>query len=88
MHLFIIVAAVSHNYVTLTYISRLTDFGVCHCFKPKFLVLMDTFETRKIILGQIADTFKYSICNASMQPSVSLTFLHGPVILHYISNTV
>ena len=42
-----------HNCVILTYMSRLTDFGVCHCFKEESFVLMDSFETREIILGQI-----------------------------------
>ena len=51
-------------------------------------VLMDTFETRKFILGQIPYTLNYSSCDASMQPPVSLIFSHGPVILPYISNTV
>ena len=51
-----IVAAASHNCVTLTYMSGLTDFGVCHCFKAYFLILMDTFETREFILGQISYT--------------------------------
>ena len=53
-----------------------------------YLVLIDTFETRGHTLCQMAYTFKCSSCNASMQPSVSLTFIHGPVILLYISNTV
>ena len=48
---------------------------------------MDTFETREFILGQIAYTFKCSSCNASMQLPMSLTFIHGPVILPYIYNT-
>ena len=77
-----------HKYVTLTYMSWLTDFGVCHCFEGIFLVLMDNFETREFILGQIAYTLKFSSCNASMQLPVSLTFIHGPVILPYISSTV
>ena len=57
-------------------------------FKAKFSVLMDIFETGEFILGQIAYTFKYSGCDAAIQPPVSLIFIHGPVILPYISNTV
>ena len=57
-------------------------------FKANFLVLMDTFETREFILGQIAYTIEPSSCNASMQPPMSLTFIHGPVMLPYISNSV
>ena len=57
-------------------------------FKAKYLVLMDTFETREFILGQLAYTFKCSSSNASMQPPMSLIFIHVPVILPYISNTV
>ena len=49
---------------------------------------MATFESREFILGQIANTLQCSSCNASMQPHVSLTFSHGPVILPYLSNTV
>ena len=56
--------------------------------KAKVLVLMDTTETREFILGQTSYTFKYSSYNASMQPPVSLIFIHSPVILPYISNTV
>ena len=56
--------------------------------RQTFLVLMGTFETREFILGQIAYSLKYSSCNASMQPPVSLTFIHGPVILTYISKTI
>ena len=81
-------AAASHNYMTLTCMSQLTDFGVCYCFKAKVLVLMDTFETREFIHGQIAYTLKCSSCNASMLPPMSLTLSHGPVILPYIPNTI
>ena len=75
-----IATAASHKCMTLT------DFGVCHFFIAKLLVLMDTFEAGEFTLGQIA--FKCSSCNASMQPLASLIFIHGPVILPYISNTV
>ena len=54
-------------------------------FKAIGIVLMDTFETREFIFDQIAYS---SSCNASMQPPLSLTFIHGPVILPYISNAV
>ena len=85
-----IAVAASHEFVFLTYMSWLTDFGVCHCFQGIFfLVLMDiTFKAREYILGQMAYTFKCSSCNACMQPPVFLTFSHGPVILPSISNTV
>ena len=59
---------------------HVTGFGVATVLKSKFLVLMDAFESREFILGQIAYTFKCSSCNVFMQSSVSLTFLHGPVI--------
>ena len=49
---------------------------------------MDMFETKEFILGQIAYTFKCSSCNASMQHPMPLTFIHGPVILPYITNTI
>ena len=49
---------------------------------------MDMFETKEFILGQIAYTFKCSSCNASMQHPMTLTFIHGPVILPYITNTI
>ena len=52
--IYIIAAAALHDCVTLTYMSRLTDFGVCHCFKAFVLVLMGTFDSRELILGQIA----------------------------------
>ena len=29
---YMLAAAASYNCVNLTYMSRLTDFGVCHCF--------------------------------------------------------
>ena len=83
-----IATAASHNCVTLIYVSWLTDFAVWHCCEGKTVSFHDTFETREFILGQIAYTFKCSSCNASMQPPVSLTFTHGPLILLYISNTV
>ena len=44
--IYMIAAAVLHYYVTLTYMSQLIDFGVCHYFLDKILVLMDTFGTR------------------------------------------
>ena len=52
--------------------------------KALYLVLIINFETVAIILGQIAYTIKCS-CSASVQPPVSLTFIHGPLILRYIS---
>ena len=82
-----IAAATLHNCVT-TYMSRLTDSDIWHCFKAIFIILMDTFETSEFILGQIAYTFKCNSYNLSMQPPVSLTLIHVPVILPYISNTV
>ena len=57
-------------------------------FEAKVLVLMDTFETREFIFCQIAYTSQCGSCNASMQSPVSLTFIHSPVSLPYISNTV
>ena len=57
-------------------------------FATVFKVILFCFETRELILGQIAYTRKFSSCKASMQPPVSLTFIHGPMILPYISNTV
>ena len=82
-----IAAAASHNCVTLIYMSWLTYFGICHCFfEAKYLVLMDTFKARELILGQIEYTSKCSGCNLPMQPPVFLTSIHGPVILPYISN--
>ena len=90
-----IAAAAIHKFVTLTHMSRLTDwclplffFFFFFFFEAKVLVLMDTFETRDLILGQIAYTSKCSSGNASVRPPVSVTFIHGPVILPYISNTV
>ena len=56
--------------------------------KAKSLVLMDIFETKDFIIGQTAYAFKCSSRNASMQPPVSLIFIHGPVVVPYISNTV
>ena len=87
MHLYVAVAAY-HNCMTLAYISRLTDFGFATVFKAKHLVLTDTFETREFVRGLIAYTIQCSSCSASMQPPMSLTFIHGPVILPYIFNTV
>ena len=75
-----IAAAASHNCMTLTYMSWLTDL-LTTVFKAKFLVLMDNFETTVFILSQIAYTLKCSNCTASLQPPVSLTHSHGPVIL-------
>ena len=46
-----VAAAASHNYMTVTYMSQLKDFGVCYCYNAKCLVLMDTFETGEFILG-------------------------------------
>ena len=80
-----IAAAASHNFMTFTYMLWLTDFGVCDCFSDKIFSLMDTFETRVFILGQIAYTLECTSCNGFMQPPLSLTFIHGPVILPYIS---
>ena len=57
-------------------------------FKAKYLVLIDTFVTRELILGQIAYTFKCSSCKTSMKPHMPLTFIHGQMILFYIFNTV
>ena len=74
-----IAEAASNKFVTLTYMTQLTDF--VWCLPVFFLVLMDTFENREFILGQIAYTFKSSSSNASMQPPMPLTFSHGPVIL-------
>ena len=53
--------------------------------KALYLVLIINFETVAFILGQIAYTIKCSSCSTSMQPPVSLTFIHGPLILRYIS---
>ena len=66
--------------------SRLTDFGVCHCFKAKGLVLMVTctFETREFILGQVAYIFKCGRCTASMHSPISFTFIHGLADYPYI----
>ena len=55
-----IAAPASHNCMTLTYMSLLTDFVYATVFQANFLVLIDTFETGEFILGQIAYTFKGS----------------------------
>ena len=67
--------------------SWLTDFAVWHCLEGKIFSFDDTFESREFILGQKAYTFKCSSCNGSIQLPVSLTFIHAPLILPYISNT-
>ena len=54
---------------------HVTGFGVATVLKSKFLVLMDAFDG-----VQRVHTFKCSRCNVFMQSSVSLTFVHGPVI--------
>ena len=67
--------------------STLSDFGVYHCVQVNIFSFDHTFETREFILGQIAYTLKCSSRDASMQPPVSMNFVHGPVILPYISDT-
>ena len=54
-----------HNYMTLTFMSQLTDLVLATVFKAEFLVLMDTFEAREFILGQIACTLSAA---AAMHP--------------------
>ena len=66
-----IAAAASHNSVTLAYMSWLTDLGVCHCFKAKFLVLMDVLESLYLVRWYIP---------LSAAANASLTLIHGPVI--------
>ena len=49
-----IAAAASYNGVTLAYMSRLTDFGVCHCFEGKLFSFDGYLCKREYMLGHIA----------------------------------
>ena len=66
--------------MTLTLMSQLTDFSVFYCFKTIFFVLMDTFEVRQFILGQIAYTLK---CNGVFLIKVSMPMAAVPINIIY-----
>ena len=81
-----------HQYDCSSIITLLCDLdllvNIATVSKVKCLLLMNTSETKQLKRGPIAYTFKCSRCNASIQPSVFLTFIHGPVILPYIAKYV